>query len=97
MEPFEQVQSSVTKMIQGLKYLSYEVRMRELGLFSLEKRTLQGDLIVTFQFLTRTYKKDVENLFVRACCDRTRVNTFKLREGRFRPDIRKEFFTLRVV
>ena len=42
------------KMIKGLEYLSYEGRLRGLGLISLQKRKLWNDLIVTFQYLTGT-------------------------------------------
>jgi len=49
MEALEQLQRKATKMIRELKYLAYEKRFRELGLFSLEKRRLQEDLTMTFQ------------------------------------------------
>jgi len=97
MELLERVQTRATKMIRGLEHLLCDERLRESGLFTLEKRRLRGDLTAAFQYLKGAYRNDGENIFSRACCNRTRSNGFKLREGRFRLDIRKTFFTIRVV
>ena len=84
-------------MIRGLEHLSYEERLRELGMLSLEKRKLQRDLIVAFQYLKGAYKLEGERLFLRVDSGRTRRNGLKLRQGWFRLDIRRQFFTQRMV
>ncbi|KAK4827726.1 LOW QUALITY PROTEIN: hypothetical protein QYF61_021026 [Mycteria americana] len=97
MELLERVQRRATEIIRGMEHLYCEERLGELGLFSLEKRRLQGDLIAAFQHLKGPYKKGGDKLFNRPCCDRTRGNGFKLKKGGFRLAIRKKFFTMKVV
>ena len=93
----ECIQSRATEVIQGMEHRSYNDRLRELGLFSLEKRKLQGDLITAFQYLKGSYIKEGDRLFNRVCADRTRRNSLRLKEGRFSLEVRKTSFTGRVV
>jgi len=89
----EQVQRRATKFLRGLEHLSCEERLRELGLLSLEKRTCCRDLAATFQYLKGAYKQEGKRSFTQADSDRTRGNDLKLKEMRFRLDIRRNFFT----
>ncbi|KAK4827913.1 hypothetical protein QYF61_022361 [Mycteria americana] len=89
MELLEQVQRRATKMIRGLEHLSYEDRLRELGLFSLQKRRLSADLIAAFQHVKGPTGK-LERDFLQG-------HVVIGQGGRFRLDIRKKFFTMRVV
>ena len=65
MELLERIHRKATKMIRGLENLPYKDRLRELGLFSLEKRRLRGDLLAAFQNLKGDYKQEGNQLFTR--------------------------------
>ena len=72
-ELLEWVQKRATKM-----HHSYKNRLRELGLSSLEKGRLRGNLIAAFPYLKGDYKQGGSQLFSRVDDGRTRGNCFKL-------------------
>lgn len=84
-------------MIGGMEHLLYKERLRKFRLFSLEKTRVRGDLTVAFQYMKETYKKDGERLNTRACSDRTRGNSFKLKDSRFILGINKKLFPVTVL
>jgi len=81
-------------MMRALEHLSYKERLRELGLFSLKKR---GDLTNAYKYLKGGCQEDGAKLFSVVLSDTTRGNGHKLKHRMFQLNMRKNFFTLRVM
>jgi len=79
-------------MVKGLKGKAYEEQLISLGLFSLEKRRLRVDLMAVCSFLKGGSKGGGADLLSLVTSNRTQGNVMKLRQEKFRLDIRRRFF-----
>ena len=97
IEKIERVQRRATKLISECSKLSYEERLKFTGLPTLEARRNRGDLIEVFKMLKGFSKVDYKHYFQLVDNSITRGNKYKLAKSRSRLDIRKYFFSQRVV
>ena len=95
----ERVQKRATKMIGGLRNVKYEDRLVSTGLLPLDKRRVRGDLIQVFKFINNIDKIEYRKLFEMSDTSRpnTRGHSQKLVKKRSRLELRKNFFSQRVV
>ncbi|CAM5121826.1 unnamed protein product [Eretmochelys imbricata] len=84
----EEVQRRATRMIRGMENLPCERRLKELGLFSLTKRRLRGDMIALYKYIRGINTGEGEELFKLSTNVHTRTNGYELVIRKFRLEIR---------
>jgi len=85
-------------MTKGLEHLPYEERLSDLGLFSLGKRRLRGDLINVYKYLKEGGRQmDEARIFLVVYGNRTRSNSLKLEHRKFRTNMWKKFFMVKMM
>jgi len=96
-ELLEKIQRRFTRMIPEIKDLPYTERLRHLKLWSLEERRIRADLVEVFKMLNGLTKVKFATFFELDTTSRTRGHPYKLKKRRFNTDLRKHFFTERII
>ena len=92
----ESVQHRATRLVPELRQLPYKERLRRLGLPSLFYRRARGDMIEVYKILHKVYKLPY-TLLEKAPDVPTRGHSLKLAKNKCRLEVRRNFFSQRVV
>ncbi len=93
----EWVQRVATRLVRGLRHVPYEERLRQLNLFSLERRRLRAHLILAFQILKGEVDLNPSEFFLPLPRAGLRGHTYRLLQGPSRLRRRSAAFSVRVV
>jgi len=93
----ERVQHRFTRLLPGMKSLDYNDRLKKLNLWSLEERRNRSDLIELFKILKGISAASLKKMFSLASNSRTRGHSMKIVKSHCRTDIRRFFFSERVI
>ena len=97
IEALEKVQKRATKILPSLRHLTYADRLRACKLTTLHYRQIRGDMIETYKIVTGKYDKDITPNLIQSNIRITRGNDLRLQKSHFKYDVRKFYFTNRVV
>ena len=89
----ERVQRRATRLILGLARLSYVERLKETGLYTLERRRLRADMMQMFKIMKGMDKICEDELFNRVDSDRTRGHSLRIKKRRVKTVARQGTFT----
>jgi len=84
-------------MVPGMKELSYEKRLQRIGLWTLEERRNRADLLEVFKMYKGWSINSFDSLFTLMDDSRTRGHSAKIAKSRCRLDMRRHFFSQRVI
>ena len=79
----------MTKIIMGIRNLTYKDRLKHLSLHSLERHRVRGDLIEVFKLVKGFNRRDINKIHIVKEQVRTRTNGFKLDKSKFRKEVGK--------
>src|SRR6201990_2057809 len=97
IDMLKRVQRRATRMISGFENKSYEERLKELGMFSVERRFLRGDMIQICKIFSSDSNTEIEKYFIVDCGRVTRGNNKKIKKKPSHLNLKKQSFSNRVV